>query len=418
MTFTSDGSPVEFSVKAGDGSAAVRIDDVRVVPFTPPADAAATPQTVLFEDFEHVDTGYWPFVTGEGNSGGDARTQLAERHEPCSQSGWYGVDSSGKAVAGGKLTDNVLSGQWSLMANEENKGLILQTTQAPMPLVPGHRYRESFDHQTAFADTYSVVVGTDEAGSPVTSTEAETLPLPQARETERFSHKFVASADADATWVGIRKTGGGRQANLTIDDLRLEDLDAAAEQPSRFSDAKPSDMFYDEIMWLANEGITTGWPDGTYRPLTPVNRDAMAAYLYRMAGSPEVTAPRAQPFTDVKPGQEHYDAIIWAYQQGIVKGYADDTSRPTEPINRDAMAAFLYRYAGSPDVTVDPAGPFTDVPADSQFAKEITWLKNEGLTTGWPDGTYRPLTTTNRDAMAAFLYRMSEQKNIAFRSEG
>nr|WP_246180423.1 hypothetical protein [Kocuria coralli] len=33
------------------------------------------------------------------------------------------------------------------------------------------------------------------------------------------------------------------------------------------------------------------------------------------------------------------------------------------------------------------------------------WFAAQGITTGWPDGTYRALSTTNRDAMAAFIYR-------------
>ncbi|WP_172805655.1 endo-alpha-N-acetylgalactosaminidase family protein [Brachybacterium avium] len=224
VTFVSDGSPVAFAVSAAEGDAEVRIDDIRVVPFTEPEDPSPTEETILFEDFENVDTGYWPFVTGADNIGGDARTQLAERHEPYSQAGWYGLNQDGDAVEGGKLTDNVLRGQWSLMANEENEGLILSTTQASLPLTPGHRYRLSFDHQTAFADTYQIVVGEDTVGDPVVSEQVERLPLPQARETERVSLEFTASENVDTTWVGIEKLGGGRQANLTIDDLRVEDL--------------------------------------------------------------------------------------------------------------------------------------------------------------------------------------------------
>jgi endo-alpha-N-acetylgalactosaminidase len=231
VTFESTGKPVELAITAETGEAPVRVDDVRVVPYVPSADPAPTEETVLFTDFEHVDTGYWPFVTGADSIGGDARTQLQERHEPYSQQGWYGVDQNGKAVEGGKLTDNVLRGQWSLMANEENQGLILRTTQSSMPLVPGHRYRVTVDHQTAFADTYRFVVGEDtvgdgadgEVGSEIVQTQA----LPEARATEQAVLEFTASADADATWIGVEKLGGGRQANLTLDDLRVEDLGPA-----------------------------------------------------------------------------------------------------------------------------------------------------------------------------------------------
>ncbi|MCS6711511.1 hypothetical protein JSY14_05540 [Brachybacterium sp. EF45031] len=224
VVFRSTGKPVHLTIAADKGSAPVRVDDVRVVPFTPADDPAPTAGTILFEDFEHVDTGYGPFVTGSGNAGGDARTQLAERHEPYSQSGWYGINQSGAVVPGGKLTDNVLRGDWSLMANEENNGLILRATSATLPLQPGHRYRLTMDHQTAFADTYSVVIGSDTVAAPPQEQERERIPLPQARETERFTHEFVVPADGTVPWIGIVKTGGGRQANLTIDDLRVEDL--------------------------------------------------------------------------------------------------------------------------------------------------------------------------------------------------
>jgi len=190
-----------------------------------------------------------------------------------------------------------------------------------------------------------------------------------------------------------------------------------APAPS-FSDVSPGTMFYEDIMWLAGEGITTGYPDGTFRPVSPVGRDAMAAYLYRLAGSPEVTVPRSQPFRDVTPQTEHYEAIIWAYQNGIARGWSDGTFRPTAPIERGAMAAFLFRYAGSPVVEVSSSAPFRDVPVGSQFAREVAWLKVEGIATGWPDGTYRPLGSMNRDAMAAFLHRMDTTTQITFMGRG
>ncbi len=50
--------------------------------------------------------------------------------------------------------------------------------------------------------------------------------------------------------------------------------------------------FYKEIEWMKAQGITTGYSDGTFRPSAPVNRDAMAAFFYRAAGSPHVDLPR------------------------------------------------------------------------------------------------------------------------------
>lgn len=234
VTFTTTGGPVTLQVAAGEGDAVVKVDDLRVVDFTPAKDAAPTSSTILFEDFEHTDTGYWPFVTGS-TQGGDARTQLAERHEPYSQSGWWGKNAAGAVVEGGKLIDNVIEGDWSLLLHEENQGLVLRTTSASLPLEPGHRYKFSFDAQVGHANTYALVHGVDRPTSQAPGVEELTLervPLPQAHTTQRIEHEFVADGCYLGSWIGIEKTGGGNQADLTIDNIRVEDLGVADTTPA------------------------------------------------------------------------------------------------------------------------------------------------------------------------------------------
>jgi hypothetical protein len=68
------------------------------------------------------------------------------------------------------------------------------------------------------------------------------------------------------------------------------------------------------------------------------------------------------------------------------------------------MAAFLYRFDGSPNISLAPS-VFSDVPAGSQFAAEISWLAAERITTGYPDGSFGAHREVNRDAMAAFMTR-------------
>ncbi|HZK04970.1 MAG TPA: choice-of-anchor L domain-containing protein [Actinomycetaceae bacterium] len=185
---------------------------------------------------------------------------------------------------------------------------------------------------------------------------------------------------------------------------------ARAENGSAgFSDVPEDIMFYDEIMWLASTGITTGWPDETYRPLDPVNRDAMGAFLYRMSGSVRVSPPLVSEFTDMTPGTQFYKEIAWLAQSGITTGWPDGTFRPVVPIARDAMAAFIYRLARQPEFVPPSKSPFVDVDTDDQFYKEITWLESTGIATGWDDGTFRPLQPIARDAMAAFLYRFDRE---------
>ncbi len=185
-----------------------------------------------------------------------------------------------------------------------------------------------------------------------------------------------------------------------------------ATPASPFLDVTPGVEHYHAMVWMSTSGLSEGWqvPGGyEYRPLAPVNRDAMAAFLYRQAGSPAVTLPATSPFTDMKPQQEHYTAVIWAYQQGITTGWrmADGTRqfRPVQPIARDAMAAFLYRFAGEPAYPMPSGSCFGDVSRSQLYAKEMCWMKSEGISQGWADGTYRPLEPVKRDAMAAFLQR-------------
>ena len=172
-----------------------------------------------------------------------------------------------------------------------------------------------------------------------------------------------------------------------------------------FVDVDPSHPFYNEINWMAAQGISKGWPDGTYRPFEPIQRDAMAAFLYRLAGEPAYTPPAVSPFVDVPTDHIFYKEISWMASQGISKGWSDGTYRPNEPIKRDAMAAFLYRLAGEPQFQPTAASPFVDVTSSDIFYKEISWLAARGISTGWADGTYRPFNSTDRGQMAAFLYR-------------
>lgn len=180
----------------------------------------------------------------------------------------------------------------------------------------------------------------------------------------------------------------------------------------RFTDVPQDYVFQPEISWLASRGITRGWPDGTFRPQASIDRGQMAAFLYCLAGQPQFTPPATSPFSDVPTDHVFYKEIAWLQSQGITRGWPDGTFRPYSPVSRDQMAAFFYRMAGSPAYQMDAAAPFTDVAPGDVFAREISWMKHEGITKGWPDGTFRPFQPVERGQMAAFLFRY-DQKVLA-----
>ncbi|OWY63025.1 hypothetical protein B7486_55295 [cyanobacterium TDX16] len=99
--------------------------------------------------------------------------------------------------------------------------------------------------------------------------------------------------------------------------------------------------------WLVAEGIAEGFPDQTYRPSSAVSRQAMAAFMLRSLGDAgELDPPATSSFSDVSPRHPFFAEIHWTASVGVSEGYADGTWRPSAPVTRQAMSAFLHRLAG------------------------------------------------------------------------
>ena len=176
---------------------------------------------------------------------------------------------------------------------------------------------------------------------------------------------------------------------------------------SPFSDVTVNDPYYTEIAWMWESGISTGWADGTYRPTQQVDRDAMAAFFYRYKQSPPYTAPTTSPFTDITASTQFYKEMAWMKQTGISTGWDDGTYRPWDTTYRDAMSAFMYRVAGQPDYTPPAVSPFSDIGPSTQFYKEMMWMAESGIANNIDDGTFDPWQPVTREMMAVFMYRLA-----------
>jgi hypothetical protein len=183
-----------------------------------------------------------------------------------------------------------------------------------------------------------------------------------------------------------------------------------------FSDVTSANPFADDIYWLVDNGITTGYADGTFRPGAVVTRQAMAAFVYRLGtggdGKPVCDSESERTFTDVDAGNPFCGEIEALADWGVVHGYADGGFHPGAPISRQAMAAFLYRFAvggEGQDPTCDPdtARAFSDVAATNPFCGVIEWMAEANITRGYGDGTFRPGRDMSRQAMAAMLHRLA-----------
>jgi serine protease len=263
------------------------------------------------------------------------------------------------------------------------------------------------------ADSFSIVVRT---GTTVVRT-VDGVP------GSATSHQVTGLSNGTAYNFQVRAVNSAGESPLSAASNEVTPRVPAYVPPavSPFADVATNHPFYREIAWLAERRISEGWreADGTftYRPWANVNRDQMAAFLFRMSGPTDYTPPAVSRFTDVPTSHTFYKEIAWLADQGISNGWpgANNTAtfRPADTINRDQMAAFLYRMSGTADYTPPAVSPFIDVPTSHTFYKEIAWLADQNISNGWPEAnntaSFRASEKINRDQMAAFLYRMSNR---------
>jgi peptidoglycan/xylan/chitin deacetylase (PgdA/CDA1 family) len=316
----------------------------------------------------------------------------------CWQEGGFGVNTRAFTRVAGHAGSATAAEQLVVAGHTSGSGALLpflDTGECAPSAAPGHSYLAKAWYTSTFTTQFDVHYRTG-TGSWVYWTSSPYFAASTTWAQASWTTGPVP-AGATAISIGLNLISNG---TLVTDDYELYDLAGV----KTFSDvSSTNNLFYNEISWLSNNLITQGYPDGTFRPVTSISREAMAAFLYRLAGSP-VVPDTAPSFSDVPSSNQFYKEIRWLASKGVSTGWPDGTYRPADPINRDAMAAFLYRYNGKPAVPAT-APTFPDVAPSNLFYNEIRWLAATKITTGYPDNTFRPVQPINRDAMAAFVYR-------------
>jgi hypothetical protein len=206
--------------------------------------------------------------------------------------------------------------------------------------------------------------------------------------------------------VGVIHRNGLQHVTHKFMAVQGEVIAANAPLSQRYVDVRYDHQFYGDIEWLAVNNVAQGHPERMFKPADGVSRQAMASFLYRLAGSPAGPFPNPR-MSDVKSGQPFYKEISWLVQAGIASGYSDGTFRPLAGVTRGAMARYLYVMAGSPQGSF-PNPRFRDVPTTHPFYTEIAWLASSGVASGFANGTFQPGTTVSRQAMGAFLHRFAD----------
>lgn len=162
---------------------------------------------------------------------------------------------------------------------------------------------------------------------------------------------------------------------------------------------------YSAIKRVYTRGLMVGMDEKTFAPDQQLSRAMLAVILYAMAGEPAVTGE--SPFTDVPAGCWYTDAIVWAAQNGIVSGFGDGTFRPNAAITRAQAAVMLYGYAAftGADVTARAdLSAYSDAGQIPAWAMDaMQWANARQLIVGRDSSHLVPDGGATRAEMAAIL---------------
>ncbi|HHV99187.1 MAG TPA: S-layer homology domain-containing protein [Clostridiaceae bacterium] len=177
-----------------------------------------------------------------------------------------------------------------------------------------------------------------------------------------------------------------------------------------FTDVAREDWFYKSVRYAYNHGLFKGTSETEFSPRLNMTRAMLATVLYRLEGEPEVNA--SDVFTDVREGMWYTDAITWAHENNIVKGYGNGLFGPDDFVTREQMVVMLHRYAEGKGLTTDESGyelKYTDAPEISGYAVEaMKWAVAKGLIRGTGEGTLSPLGKATRAEVATVLMNYME----------
>lgn len=176
-----------------------------------------------------------------------------------------------------------------------------------------------------------------------------------------------------------------------------------------FSDTATSAWYSSAVQYVYSNKIMNGMTATTFAPGTAMSRAMFVTMLYRAASSPAVEGKVSDVFSDCQDGTWYSDAVLWAYQNKIVKGMTATTFGPMVDMNREQMAAILYTYAvynGATAITEADLSAYSDSAAVSDWAAlGVTFCTAQKLLQG-SNGAFDPAGSANRSMGATVMMRL------------
>ena len=179
-------------------------------------------------------------------------------------------------------------------------------------------------------------------------------------------------------------------------DTTSEPYGLAWSLTSPYTDVGPS-SFYDDILFIAGRGITTGCGASRFCPTDSVSRGQMATFLSRALDLP----PAGADHFDDDENSAHESNINRIAAAGITTGCIGDNFCPDGLVRRGHMATFLARALNLPAAARD----YFDDDEGSEHEDNINRIAAAGITTGCGGNNFCPGGRVTRQQMAAFLHR-------------
>ena len=217
----------------------------------------------------------------------------------------------------------------------------------------------------------------------------------------RHAQKLIALLLAVTLICGVCLAVTG----TTVQDTGTADASSTAQLLTlstvfTFSDV-PADTWYaDAVAYVSSAGIMGGTTATTFSPDEVMTRAMLVTVLYRLAGRPAVSG--TDTFADTALDGWYSDAVLWAYQKGVVSGYENGLFGTNDPVSREQFAAILWKYAGCP--TAESGTDYADESTIASYAAEaVDWARAYGIINGKDGNLFDPHGIATRAQTAVIL---------------
>ncbi|RCX23685.1 beta-N-acetylhexosaminidase [Fontibacillus phaseoli] len=178
---------------------------------------------------------------------------------------------------------------------------------------------------------------------------------------------------------------------------------AAAEQ--RFADLQHSKWAEDSINYMAKRETVAGYGNGKFMPERSVTRAQAVTFMVRELYPQQLqVATEGTNYSDVPTTHPFYREIAIAEKNGLSSGFPDGTFHPDIAMSRAETAAFLTRA-----YSLAKGEQSVSLTADTEkhwAAAPILVMSSNGLIGGYTDGTYRPDRPVTRAEFSVFMTRV------------